>query len=50
MVALSGPTKTMPASSHACANEACSAKNPQPTHTASASLWRSAAITAGWSR
>ena len=30
IVALSGPTKTMPASSHRCANEARSATNPQP--------------------
>ncbi len=50
IVALSGPTNVMPASSHACANDARSARNPQPTHTASARARTSASNTAGSSR
>ena len=36
IVALSGPTNTMPAFSQRSANEACSATKPHPTQTASA--------------
>jgi hypothetical protein len=50
MVALSGPTNTIPASSHRCAKEARSETNPQPTQTASQDASTSAATTAASSR
>ena len=50
IVALPGPTNAMPAFSQRCANEARSARNPQPTQTASTRARRSASITAGSSR
>jgi hypothetical protein len=50
MVALPGPTKAIPASSHRSANEARSETNPQPTQTASQADSTSAATTAVSSR